>query len=263
MPKFSIIMPAYNSARHIGRAIDSVLNQSIEDWELLIVDDRSSDATKTIANYYADEEPRIIALDNCHAKGASGARNTAIRAANGQYISFLDSDDIWGPDMLSNQLRLFKNGAVLTHDNIQVVDISGRSICNYTFPGIVSKKMMLFSNFMPNLTVSYSVSYFGKVYAPDLASRNDYALWLSLLSLKKAVSHNCNYGKSSYTRSSKGLSSQGFIVNTLRYVSAASLFFPKRSVFLATPIYLSIQAIKACTPTLFNLICKMVQRPLG
>ena len=99
----SIIMPAWNAAQTIGESIASVLAQDDEDWELLIVDDGSDDATASIASAAASSDSRIRLLSHQTSCGPAAARNTAIESARGRYIAFLDADDLWLPGKLSCQ----------------------------------------------------------------------------------------------------------------------------------------------------------------
>ena len=100
----TIVTPAFNAAAHLGEMIESVLAQTYGDFELLIVDDGSTDRTAAIAATYCDRDPRIVLLRTPN-RGPSGARNLALRHARGAYIAFLDSDDLWQPDYLESQLR--------------------------------------------------------------------------------------------------------------------------------------------------------------
>src|SRR6056297_3426394 len=100
MDMVSIIIPAYNSARHISGTIESVLAQTYQDWEMLIVDDGSSDHTVPIVREYTRRDERIRLIPLYQHMGAAESRNTAIRAARGRYIAFLDSDDLWHPEKL-------------------------------------------------------------------------------------------------------------------------------------------------------------------
>jgi len=104
-PKVSIVMPAYNASKYIGVTIDSVLKQSEPDWELIVVDDRSTDDTRDKVSALTDADPRIrlISLDR-NFGGPAGPRNVGIRAAKSDLVAFLDSDDIWHPDKLKVQL---------------------------------------------------------------------------------------------------------------------------------------------------------------
>ena len=105
MPKVSVIMPAYNVAQFIDGAIRSVLAQTYEDFELLIVNDGSTDATAARCARYADERIRIVNQQN---RGLAGARNSGIRAARGAYLAFLDADDLWRSDKLERHVALLE-----------------------------------------------------------------------------------------------------------------------------------------------------------
>ena len=98
IPKFSIIIPAYNGAEHLGEAIQSVLNQTYQDFELIVVDDVSTDNTSEVVKNYTD--PRIKYILQTHNQGANAARNTGVRQSRGEIIAFLDQDDLFHPDKL-------------------------------------------------------------------------------------------------------------------------------------------------------------------
>lgn len=102
MPKVSVIMPVYNVERFVADAVSSVLAQSFEDFELLIVDDQSPDGSMDICKGF--EDPRIRIIHHSRNKGLAGARNTGIRHARGEFLAFLDSDDSWHPDKLDRHL---------------------------------------------------------------------------------------------------------------------------------------------------------------
>ncbi len=106
-PLASIILRAYNSERHIAEAIDSILAQTCEDFELIIVDDGSTDATAKIIAGYTD--PRIVKISHPSNCGASHASNTGVLASRGTYIGFVDSDDIWLPEKLEVMVRCFSS----------------------------------------------------------------------------------------------------------------------------------------------------------
>ena len=101
----SVIMPCYNGESYIAEAIESVIGQTVTDWELIVTDDGSTDGSADIIRAYAEADRRItyIATPNL---GAAHARNTGVTAARGEYIAFLDCDDIWLPDKLAKQLQL-------------------------------------------------------------------------------------------------------------------------------------------------------------
>jgi glycosyltransferase involved in cell wall biosynthesis len=102
--KVSIITPAYNRQNLLPRAIESVHGQSFGDWELIIVDDRSTDGTRGLVEDYQKKDERIRYLFNTHSKGPAGARNCGIESAQGEFIAFLDSDDEWSENYLKDSL---------------------------------------------------------------------------------------------------------------------------------------------------------------
>src|SRR5689334_6460086 len=105
MPSVSVVMPAYNAEPFLATAVESVLRQSHRDLELLIVDDGSSDGTVALAQRFAGRDPRVRLLRQANA-GPGPARNTAFRAAAGRFFAFLDSDDEWDADFLSENLAV-------------------------------------------------------------------------------------------------------------------------------------------------------------
>ena len=102
MSTVSVIVPTYNRGEHLKRTIGSVLNQRFDDFELIVVDDASTDDTKAVVDEFDD--PRIRYLAHRDNKGGSAARNTGIKASKGEYIAFLDDDDEWHPDKLGHQI---------------------------------------------------------------------------------------------------------------------------------------------------------------
>lgn len=107
MPAVSVITPAWNAAAFLPETIDSVQAQTVTDWEMLIVDDGSTDETAAVVRAYAARDPRIRLLQQANA-GPSAARNHAMRAARGGVFAFLDSDDRWAPEFLAAQLEMFE-----------------------------------------------------------------------------------------------------------------------------------------------------------
>jgi teichuronic acid biosynthesis glycosyltransferase TuaG len=113
----SIIMPSWNTGRFIAESIQSVLNQTYQDWELLIVDDCSTDNTDEIVAGFNDK--RIRYFKNEKNSGAAITRNRAIREARGEWIAFLDSDDLWSPEKLAKQLNFMnEHGYVFSYGSL-------------------------------------------------------------------------------------------------------------------------------------------------
>jgi len=114
MPEVSVIIPTYNRARLIGRAVRSVLAQTYTDFEIIVVDDGSTDDTLAAVQALAQTDDRVLYLRHETNQGAQAARNTGIQAARGQYIALLDSDDEWLPHKLEQQIRLYRQAGERT-----------------------------------------------------------------------------------------------------------------------------------------------------
>ena len=123
MEKVSVIMPAYNCEKFIGRSIESVQNQTYHNWELLIVDDGSKDESLSIAQKYAAEDKRIKIIKMKQNSGVSLCRNLAIAKANGRYLAFIDSDDLWAVNKLEHQIAFMQqHNATLSHTAYGFID---------------------------------------------------------------------------------------------------------------------------------------------
>ncbi|MCM2971167.1 glycosyltransferase family 2 protein [Larsenimonas suaedae] len=133
-PLFSVIMPMYNVEAFIEHAIDSVLAQTVTDFELLIVDDVATDGSRAICERYDD--PRLRILTHPVNRGLAGARNTGVRAAQGEYIAFIDSDDIWLPGKLAAHQRHFETAprVGLSFSRSAFIDAAGAPMNYYQMP---------------------------------------------------------------------------------------------------------------------------------
>ncbi len=134
-PKVSVIMPAYNSAVHIEGAIDSVFAQRYEGIELIVIDDRSTDDTAQIVRRLAEIHPGIVLCRNARPQGCSGARNTGLEVATGEYISFLDSDDLWRPNHLGRGVSFLERRPEIdaVFFDFEVVDFESKAILHTWF----------------------------------------------------------------------------------------------------------------------------------
>ncbi|WP_345841995.1 glycosyltransferase family 2 protein [Shewanella algae] len=187
MELVSIIMPSYNSEKTIAQSIESILNQSYSDWELLITDDCSVDSTIDIVNQYAATEPRIKLKILEKNGGAGVARNTSISRANGKYVAFLDSDDIWLPYKLEKQIEFMKNNKYyFSYTAYQKFNAEGDGGIIYP-KASVTKTDLLKSNEIGCLTVIYDQEALGKKYMPLIRRRQDLGLWISLLESCKSA----------------------------------------------------------------------------
>lgn len=126
MPTVSVILPTYNQTRYLAQAIESVLRQTIDDWELVVMDDGSTDQTREVVAPYT-RDPRIRYHVQSHQEGAA-ARNHGIRVSSGRYVAFLDADDVWLPEKLERQLRLLQAHpeAGLCYTLTRRIDAAGR-----------------------------------------------------------------------------------------------------------------------------------------
>ena len=171
----------YNAEKYIPDAIRSVFSQTYGDWEMIIVDDCSSDRSLEIAEQYAkvDNRIRIIYLD-CN-MGVASARNAGIATAKGRYISFLDSDDIWEKDKLSRQLKfLSENGYFFVFASCKLINESGASMNKILkAPNSVNYEKLLRSNCITCSSVMIDASKIN-VSMPDI-KHEDYATWLGIL----------------------------------------------------------------------------------
>ena len=177
----SIIMPSFNTGMFIAESINSVLAQTYDNWELLIVDDYSSDNTDDIVKPYLVDK-RIVYIKNCKNCGAALSRNKALREAKGRWIAFLDSDDLWLPEKLEKQIRFMENNNYhFSYTNYAEIDMEGkRSGITVTGPNKITKTG--FYNFCwPGcLTVMYDSEKVGLVQITDIKKNNDYAMWLKV-----------------------------------------------------------------------------------
>lgn len=181
-PVVSIVTPVHNGAAFIRETIASVQAQTRGDWELLVVDDASEDGSATIVEELAAEDSRIRIIRLERNGGAAVARNAGIRAAQGRYIAFLDSDDWWVPKKLEKQVRFMEEEQCgFSFTGLRRVDEDGREIALFGVPRRVSYGELLKTNYIGCSTVMYDSSALGKVEMPLIRRRQDYGLWLRLL----------------------------------------------------------------------------------
>ena len=260
----SIVMPLYNSERFLADAIDSVLNQSFSDWELIICDDGSTDNSYRLASKYSKKDARIVLLKNNFTKGASGARNTCIRHARGRYIAFLDSDDLWHHNKLEVQLKHMKKNQIgFSYGNYYNISESDKKINIVKSPQHISFHSMLLSNWVGCLTVMIDRNYFTDIEQPFIQRRNDYALWLTLLKqLKPQKFSGIDNILGFYRVNNYGLSSQKFSALQSYYTCIRT--YGDRGILISlfmTQIYLCIMLIKKIFPRAYNqMVIPLVER---
>ena len=182
LPLVSIITPCYNAASFISQAIESVLAQSFGDWEMIIVDDCSSDDSLSIIQKYARIDSRIRYLRTDKPSGSPTLpRNMGIKEAKGRYIAFLDSDDIWLPNKLSDQLKVFEKSEVaIVFSNYEKVSLGGERCGREVIaPCEVDYPLLLKGNCIGCLTAMYDSALTGKIFFKEIG-HEDYVCWLYL-----------------------------------------------------------------------------------
>lgn len=174
-------MPSYNTAQYISQSIQSVLAQTYLNWELIIVDDCSTDNTENVVSVFLNDN-RIKLLKNERNSGAAVSRNRALREARGKWIAFLDSDDLWEPEKLEKQIAFMKNnGYSFSYTNYVEIDEAGiQSGVKVTGPQKITKTGMYNYCWPGCLTVMYDADEIGLIQIADIKKNNDYAMWLKV-----------------------------------------------------------------------------------
>lgn len=176
----SIIMPSYNTAPYIKETVQSVLDQTYINWELIIVDDCSTDNTDEVLSTIKDE--RIRYFKNEKNSGAALSRNKALREAKGQWIAYLDSDDLWLPEKLEKQIDFMeKNRYAFSYTNYEEIDVDGNKTgMKVTGPKKITKTGMFNYCWPGCLTVMFDATKIGLIQIEDIKKNNDYAMWLKI-----------------------------------------------------------------------------------
>lgn len=179
----SIITPSYNSEKFISQTIESVICQTYQDWEMIIVDDVSTDNSIVVINKYITLDSRIKLIQLNKNAGAAVARNTAIEMALGRYIAFLDSDDLWLPEKLEKHILFMQQtNYPFTFSSYKKISENGEDyLGTISAPEKINYQELLKTNVIGCLTAIYDTKYFGKVSMPLIRKRQDYGLWLILL----------------------------------------------------------------------------------
>lgn len=181
-PLASIITPAFNCIDYLADAVDSVRAQTRTDWEHIIVDDGSSDGTFDAIREHTARDPRTRILRNDLNLGPAVARNRGIEAARGRFIAFLDSDDLWLPTKLDQQINfMLDRGVALSYTNYtKISDKDGTPVGHVVSPDLVNERDLLRSNVIACSTAMYDTAVAGRVFMPLVRKRQDWGLWLRL-----------------------------------------------------------------------------------
>lgn len=206
----SIIMPSYNTGHFIKETIESVLAQSYVNWELIIVDDCSTDNTDEVVSGFLYDS-RILYIKNKKNSGAAVSRNRALREAKGKWIAFLDSDDLWETEKLQKQISFMKdNDYHFSYTNYIEIDEASNPNCrSVTGPKRITKFGMYNYCWMGCLTVMYDAEKIGLIQIADIKKNNDYAIWLKVC--RKADCYLLNDNLARYRKRNGSISNHGYL----------------------------------------------------
>jgi teichuronic acid biosynthesis glycosyltransferase TuaG len=179
----SIITPAYNSAKFIAETIQSVQNQTYQNWEMIIVDDASSDETEAIVLLFLKKDSRIQFHKLAQNSGPAVARNIGIEKANGDYLTFIDADDIWFPTFIENNIHTIQETEISfvfssykrSNEKLEFV------YSDFIVPKKVTYSDILKTNSISCLTAFLDIKKLGKKLMPLIRKRQDMGLWLNYL----------------------------------------------------------------------------------
>lgn len=180
-PLVSVIMPVFNAQDYVGNAVRSVMAQTYPHWELFIIDDSSSDNSLSISREFSEKDERITVLFNESNQGPGISRNRGIEAAIGNFIAFLDADDLWKPEKLQKQLNFMQEQQVdVCFSSYELISEDGKRLDRMVdaLPFLTYQKLLK-SNYVGNLTGIYNAKKLGKVYCPEIRKRQDWGMWLA------------------------------------------------------------------------------------
>lgn len=223
----SIITPCHNSSRFISQTIDSVLAQTYQNWEMIIVDDCSTDNSVQIVEEYMKRDGRIKLIRLEKNTTQAVARNRAIGEAKGRYIAFLDSDDIWLPEKLEKQMNFMKEKDVsLCYSSYYLIDENGSDKGVFIAKENATYTELLKTCYIGNLTTIYDSGKLGKQYMESVG-HEDYTLWLKILKnggVAKGISEPlAKYRLSSKSTSSNKIKAARWQWNIYRNVEGLSI----------------------------------------
>jgi glycosyltransferase involved in cell wall biosynthesis len=182
-PLVSIITPMYNSEAFISEMIHSVINQTHKNWELLLIDDYSTDKTIEIATSFSNRYSNIKLFTNEINQGAANSRNKGIIESKGDFIAFLDADDLWKSEKLEKQLKVMKDeNCDVCFSSYELINEQGKQLNKMVkaLPFLTYNKQLK-SNYIGNLTGIYKSKTLGKITTANLRKRQDWLLWLEAI----------------------------------------------------------------------------------
>ncbi len=251
----SIITPSYNSSNYIAETIYSVINQSFTNWEMIIVDDNSTDNSIKIIQSFIEKDSRIKLIQFSKNSGSAVARNKAIEIAKGRYIAFLDSDDIWISTKLERQLAFMQeNNFPFTYTAYDKIDEKGKIFGHIGVSKKVNYKTLLKTNIIGCLTAIYDTNYFGRVAMPLIRKRQDFGLWLELLK-KTEYAYGLNESLARYRVCSDSVSSKKYNVARFNWYLYRRI---EKLTLLESAYYFSHYIIRGILRTNFPRLAKLL-----
>lgn len=190
----SIIMPAYNADKYIKQSIESVITQTYTNWELIIVNDCSTDSTFEIASKYSVKDSRIKVINLEKNSGVAAARNKALEVSQGVFIAFLDSDDIWKPNKLEIQINfMVKENVEFSYTAYEWIDKDSNRLNKKIFvqQDPIGFKQLLKTNYLGCLTIIIKKEILHNLNFPKI-KHEDYALWLNILKKNNIYAYGIN-----------------------------------------------------------------------
>ena len=189
----SIIMAAYNAEKTIEQAINSVLSQTYPDFELLVVNDCSTDKTAMLAEAIVKKDDRVRLISNEKNSGVSYTRKHGLEEASGEWVAILDSDDAWAPEKLEKQIKLQKKtNADLLFTGSAFMDADGKPIDWYlAAPAEVTYRQLLKQNVLSNSSALVRKELYAKYYAVGDGMHEDFAMWLNILKDGRKAYREC------------------------------------------------------------------------
>jgi glycosyltransferase involved in cell wall biosynthesis len=208
-PLVSIVTPIYNNEGVIEETIQSVLNQTYTNWELLLVNDASIDKSGQVANKFLAQDTRIKLFEFTENKGAAKARNYGSKMAKGDYIAFLDADDLWHKTKLEVQIKMLIDKDIdVCFGSYEMINSESKSLnIKVTALPTLTYKKLLRENYIGNLTGIYNCKKLGKIYTKDLKKRQDWLLWMEALKRSRKPALGITETIAYYRKSDNSLSS--------------------------------------------------------
>ena len=247
----SIITPTFNSERFIAETILSVQAQTYKDWEMIIVDDCSTDRTAEIVASFQEKDSRIKYFHNATNKGSAFSRNLALQNAKGKWIAFLDSDDLWHPEKLEKQIEFMtKNNFHFSYTNYCEIDENSKETgILITGPKIITNNLMKAYCWPGCLTIMYDAKKIGLLQSADLEINEEYSIWIKASNKSNCYLLDENLAK--YRRHSQSLSNRSYF-NLIKWHYL--LFRKSENKNIITSILLTINNI------FFGIIKKIIYR---